>query len=77
MDPSPDEEKDRGRSPIDTDTMDHSPGYVSSMDHSPVLPEEGAIWMLTCPTRTGYGMSSLNDYGMATSRELLGSDHVL
>ena len=33
--------------------------------------------MLICPTRTGYGMSLLNDYGMATSRELLGSDHVL
>ena len=29
--------------------------------------------MLTCPSRTGYGMSSLNDYGMATGRELLGS----
>ena len=32
---------------------------------------------VTCPTRTGYGMSSLDDYGMATGRELLGSDHVL
>ena len=32
---------------------------------------------LTCPTRTGYGMSSLDDYGMATGRELIGSNHVL
>ena len=32
---------------------------------------------LTCPMRTGYGMSSLNNYGLATDRELLGSDHVL
>ena len=30
-----------------------------------------------CPTRTGYGMSLLNNYGMATDRGLLGSDQVL
>ena len=32
---------------------------------------------LMCPTRTGYGMSSLDDYGMATGRRQLGRDHVL
>ena len=39
---------------------------LTSKDHTPVLPEEGAVKMLIYPTRTGYGLSSLNDDGMAT-----------
>ena len=76
-DPSPGEEEDRDRNPNLAGIMDHSPCVASIKDHSPIVMEDRSIYVMTCPTRSGYGLSSLDDYGMATGRELLGSDHVL
>ena len=39
--------------------------------------QKDVLLSLRCPTRTGYGMSSVDDCGMATGREWIGSNHVL
>ena len=78
--------KDGDNCPIHNGNVNHSPDVPIQRTIVPdrsirgtTVPsrQKDVLSELMCPTRTGYGMSSLDDYGMATGRGQVGSDHVL